>query len=182
MTITISTKAISISVTNGTAIYSGNATNGGAKVIVSDPSSGATVRYGTTSGTYNLTTVPTYTNAGTYTIYYQATATNYTSKTGSLNITISKADAKIAKVPTAKSLVYTGSAQELVTAGVGTGGTLKYSTDGTNWSTTIPTKTNAGTYSVYFKVAGDSNHNDSAVGQVTVTIGNKKLVATATNR
>ena len=181
LTITISTKAISISVTNGTAVYSGSAINGGAKVIVSDPSSGATVRYGTTSGTYNLTTVPTYTNAGTYTIYYQVTATNYTSKTGSLTITISKADAKVTKVPTAKTLTYNGSAQELVTAGVGTGGTLKYSTDGTNWSTTIPTKTNTGTYSVYFKVAGDSNHNDSNVGQVTVMIASGSIQASTTN-
>ena len=181
LTITISTKAINISVTNGTAVYSGSATNGGAKVIVSDPSSGATVRYGTTSGTYNLTTVPTYTNAGTYTIYYQATATNYASKTGSLTITISKADAKVTKVPTAKALTYNGSAQELVTAGVGTGGTLKYSTDGTNWSTSIPTKTAAGTYTVYYKVTGDSNHNDSAVGSVTVTIGTKAITVTTTN-
>ena len=181
LTIAISTKVVSISVTNGTAVYSGNATNGGAKVIVSDPSSGATVRYGTTSGTYNLTTVPTYTNAGTYTIYYQVTATNYTSKTGSLTITISKADAKVTKVPTAKTLTYNGSAQELVTAGVGTGGTFKYSTDNTNWSTSIPTKTAAGTYTVYYKVTGDSNHNDSAVGSVTVTIGTKAITVTTIN-
>ena len=180
LTIAISTKAVSISVTNGTAVYSGNATNGGAKVIVSDPSSGATVRYGTTSGTYNLTTVPTYTNAGTYTIYYQVTATNYTSKTGSLTITISKADAKVTKVPTAKTLTYNGSAQELVTAGVGTGGTFKYSMDNTNWTTSIPTKIDAGTYIVYYKVTGDSNHNDSAVSNVNVTISKGTAKVTTT--
>ena len=170
LTIAISTKAVSISVINGTAVYSGNATNGGAKVTVSDPSSGATVRYGTTKGPYNLTAAPTYTNAGTYTIYYQVTATNYASRTGSLIITISKADAKVTKAPTAKTLTYTGSSQALVTAGAGTGGTFKYSTDNTNWSTTIPTKTPAGTYTVYYKVTGDDNHNDSSAGSVKVTI------------
>lgn len=57
-----------------------------------------------------------------------------------------------------------------MTAGVGTGGAFKYSMDNTNWTTSIPTKIDAGTYIVYYKVTGDSNHNDSAVSNVNVTI------------
>ena len=37
---------------------------------------GATIKYGTTEGTYDLTTSPTYTNAGTYTVYYSVSMAN----------------------------------------------------------------------------------------------------------
>ena len=39
---------------------------------------GATVKYGTASGTYDLTESPTYTDAGAYTVYYQVTKPNFT--------------------------------------------------------------------------------------------------------
>jgi hypothetical protein len=69
------------------------------------------------------------------------------------------------------NLVYTGSAQELVTAGVADGGTMQYKlgTDGT-WSSDIPTATNAGEYTVYYKVLGDDNHGDIAEASVTVVM------------
>ena len=57
--------------------------------------SGATVKYGTVEGTYNLTSSPTYTDAGTYTVYYQVTMDNYTPVTGTQTITINKANAKV---------------------------------------------------------------------------------------
>ena len=43
-------------------------------------------------------------------------------------------------------------------------------TDSTNYNTSIPTATDAGTYYVWYKVVGDSNHLDSDAGYVTVTI------------
>ena len=54
------------------------------------------------------------------------------------------------KAPTAKSLTYTGSAQELVTSGTASGGTMQYAlgtaTEATEqYTTSIPSKTNAGT-------------------------------------
>jgi methionine-rich copper-binding protein CopC len=179
VSVTIATKAMTVSATNGSATYSGSATNGGASVSVTVPSSGATIKYGTTSGTYDLTSIPTYTNAGTYTIYYQVTATNYTTKTGSLTITINKANGSVTK-PTAKSLTYTGSAQALVNAGSSTTGTIQYKLgDSGNYSTTIPTATNAGTYTVYYKVVGDSNHNDVSEASVSVTIAKASGSVTA---
>jgi hypothetical protein len=181
VSVTIATKAMTVSATNGSATYSGSATNGGASVSVTVPSSGATIKYGTTSGTYDLTSIPTYTNAGTYTIYYQVTATNYTTKTGSLTITINKANGSVTK-PTAKSLTYTGSAQALVNAGSSTTGTIQYKLgDSGNYSTSIPTATNAGSYTVYYKVVGDSNHNDVAEASVSVTIATKAMTVSATN-
>ena len=51
----------------------------------------ATVKYGTASGTYDLTESPTYTDAGEYTVYYQVTQENFTDVTGSAVVTISQA-------------------------------------------------------------------------------------------
>ena len=47
---------------------------------------------------------------------------------------------------------------------------MKYSTDGTNYSTTIPSGTNANAYAVYYRVDGDSNINDVAAVGLNVTI------------
>ena len=87
--------------------------------------------------------------------------------------------------PTAKSLTYTGSAQELVNAGSTNDGTLYYAvttentapTDENLYTTSIPTATNAGTYYVWYKVVGDVNHNDTSADCVTVTISKAEVSA-----
>ena len=88
--------------------------------------------------------------------------------------------ASVTTAPTAKDLTYTGSEQELVTAGVASGGEMQYviGTDATTvptdgWSANISTATVAGTYYVWYKAKGDAAHSDSTPGCVTVTIKNK---------
>ena len=85
-------------------------------------------------------------------------------------------------VPTAKTLTYNGTAQELVNAGTATGGELQYSLDGTNYSTTIPTATNAGNYTIYYRVVGDAAHNDVAAATLTATIAKAALTVTAEDK
>ncbi|MGO5027358.1 S-layer homology domain-containing protein [Candidatus Agathobaculum pullicola] len=77
--------------------------------------------------------------------------------------------------PTANTLVYNGSAQALVTAGTTADGTMQYSLDNTDWSTGIPTGTDAKTYTVYYKVVGDSNYTDSEPASVSVTIAPRSI-------
>ena len=78
--------------------------------------------------------------------------------------------------PTAKTgLTYTGEAQELLTAGSTTTGTMQYSFDGTTYSTDIPTGTNAKTYKVYYKVVGDNNHDDTSPVSMSVTISRRTV-------
>ena len=73
--------------------------------------------------------------------------------------------------PTAVAdLVYKGSAQALVNAGSTDFGTLLYSLDGQNYSADIPTGTDAGTYTVYYKVEGSDNWNAVAAQTIEVTI------------
>ena len=66
----IVTKNITASATGYTGTYDGTAH--GISVSVAIPSSGATVKYGTADGTYNLTESPRYTDVGTYTVYYHS--------------------------------------------------------------------------------------------------------------
>ncbi|USF27523.1 hypothetical protein N510_002475 [Firmicutes bacterium ASF500] len=104
---------------------------------------------------------------------------NYSFTDVTKDFTIEKEKAKVTTAPEAvgEPLVFNTRAQKLVTAGAGTGGTMVYSVDGENgtYSPTIPTKTNAGDYTVHYKVQGDSNHSDSDVGSVVVTIAPKTV-------
>ena len=90
-------------------------------------------------------------------------------KTGSLPA------ATVTHVPTAKTVTYDGTEQELVNAGTTSDGTMQYSLDNVTWSTTSPKGTDAGEYIVYYMVKGDSGHSDSAVANVKVTIGQKGI-------
>ena len=92
--------------------------------------------------------------------------------------------AVVTTAPEAKTLTYTGSAQELVTAGTAKGGTMQYAlgtaTEATEpYTTSIPAATNAGTYYVWYQVGGDFNHNNSEAACVTVTVNPKAATVTA---
>ncbi|MDE6590894.1 MAG: hypothetical protein K2K53_11235, partial [Oscillospiraceae bacterium] len=96
-----------------------------------------------------------------------------------VNFEIRKADAGLTSTPQANDLTYNGALQDLVSVGTATGGTVVYTLDKDDedsYSTKIPQKTGAGTYTVYYKVQGDGNHNDAGAGQVSVTI--KRLAIT----
>ncbi len=73
--------------------------------------------------------------------------------------TIAKATPTVT-APTAAELTYTGSAQALVKSGTTDHGTLLYSLDGKTYGEEIPTGTDAGTYTVYYKVEGKQNWNE----------------------
>ena len=94
---------------------------------------------------------------------------SYATKTATYTLTVNKA-ASTYTAPTAKNLTYSGSAQALVNAGSTSHGTMQYKLDNGSWGTSIPTATNAGSYTVYYKVVGDANHNDNSGGSVAVTI------------
>ncbi len=70
----------------------------GITVTVTDPATGATVKYGTTAGAYTIDASPTQTEAGTLTVYYQVTADNYTAYAGSATVTIGQKLPKIVSI------------------------------------------------------------------------------------
>ena len=117
-------------------------------------------------------------DAGTYTASVTA-GTGDAAKTASVSYTVTKAAATVTKAPAAKTLTYTGSAQALVDAGTASGGEMQYAlgtaTEATQpYTTSIPTKTDVGTYFVWYKVVGYDNHNDTAASCITVTISKKE--------
>ena len=115
-------------------------------------------------------------NVGAYDITPSGvTASNYALTFAKGTLTVNKAASSITTAPAAKTLTYAGAAQTLVEAGVAVGGTMQYSLDGTAWATTQPQGTNAGAYTVHYKVVGDANHTDLAEATIPVTIAQATL-------
>lgn len=77
-------------------------------------------------------------------------------------------------------LVYNGKAQELVVPGVAVNGVMKYSLNNKDFSTVIPTGTDAGSYKVYYKVVNESSGVDTNSGFLTVSISEKSVVLSVT--
>ncbi|MDO4372300.1 MAG: S-layer homology domain-containing protein [Clostridia bacterium] len=121
-------------------------------------------------------------NAGTATVTItDKDGGNYT-VSGSTTFEIEKA-ASSCTAPAANSLTYNGTAQTLLTPGAATGGEMRYSlTENGAYSAAIPTSKNAGDYTVYYKVAGDANHNDTVPQSVEVTIGKAAVTVTAESK
>ena len=73
--------------------------------------------------------------------------------------------------PTANDLTYNTQEQELITKGISNDGVFKYSLEENGvFDETVPTAKNAGTYTVWYYVEGDNNHNDSNKTSVEVEI------------
>lgn len=90
---------------------------------------------------------------------------------GNKEFTIKQVPASVTQEPTANSLTYTGKAQSLIKAGVANGGTMMYRLGETgDFSETIPSATQVGSYSIYYYVKGDKNHSDTAVAVFEVKI------------
>ncbi len=78
--------------------------------------------------------------------------------------------------PSANTLTYNGTAQTLAKDGSTDGGTLVYSLEenGT-YSEEVPTGTQAGGYTVWYKVEGNSNYNGTQAQGVVVTIAPRNI-------
>lgn len=162
--------------TDKTVKWSVGGTDTGAVTLYSDADCTAGNEVGT-AATDTLTVYAKGVSAGSATVTVTSNADD--TKYASCDVTVKSASATVTEAPTAKTLTYNGQAQELVTAGTATGGTMQYAlgteTAATQpYTTSIPTATDAGTYYVWYMVKGDSNHNDSKPECVEVTINKKE--------
>ena len=95
-----------------------------------------------------------------------------------VTVTVGKANAVAATV-TANNRTYDGTEKPLVTVtGEATGGEMQYAlgtvTEATEqYTTSIPTATEAGTYYVWYRVKGDAYHKDTDPESITVRIAEK---------
>mgnify|MGYP000114366592 FL=1 len=117
---------------------------------------------------------------GTYDIYFTASKDGYSVTSSHKKLTVIKAatPASAITAPAANALTYNGNEQLLVTAGSVEAkyGEMQYrlGTSG-GFSTDIPTATDAGTYTVYYKVAGAEGYDDTIAKSIKVTISPVKI-------
>lgn len=88
---------------------------------------------------------------------------------------IAKADSVIDTEPASNSFTYDALSHGLLIEGKATGGSFKYKLGDGGWVRDIPKVKDAGEYTVWYKVAGDSNHNDTGEKSVKVTIERKDI-------
>lgn len=110
-------------------------------------------------------------NAGTATITIESNNDNYTI-TGTKTFEIEKADITSISIED-NTVTYDGKEHSVTVTGSVVGGKIEYSIDEENYSETMPTFTNAGTYTVYYKVT-KANYNDLS-GSSKVTINRKEI-------
>ena len=145
--------------------------NATAQELVTAGSGTGTMMYSLDNSTWSIS-IPKGTNATSYTVYYKAAASaNYTeSSVGSVNVSIAKVTPTVTP-PSRKSLTYNGNPQAIANTGSTNYGTLQYSLDNSTWSTSMPTRTDAGTYILYYRVVGNMNINDVPSASIETSIG-----------
>ena len=93
---------------------------------------------------------------------------NYSITKANGTLTVSKVNATC-PTTTAYSGNFNNAAHSIGVSG-GSGGTIQYSSDNSNWSTTNPSRTVSGSQTTYVRVVGDSNHNTVTCTSRTITI------------
>lgn len=119
------------------------------------------------------------TNVGTATVTIADVEGGNYIVSGSTTFSIAAADGSLTPPHGKSGLTYTGVAQDLITAGSSTTGTVQYSLDGTNYSTTIPQGTDAKEYTIYYKVVAKSGYEDVDPQSFKVSIAKKEVTVTA---
>lgn len=118
------------------------------------------VESATEAGTYSATVVP---------------KQNYAWKDGSrdekiLTWSITRTTVSFTPPDALSELIYNGEAQQLVKPGYSEDGTIMYKLENGEWSEEVPTGIDAGTYTIYYYVKGDENHDDSPTDMLQVKI------------
>lgn len=120
--------------------------------------------------------IPTATEAKTYYVCYKIIGDNNHNdltdiETQKISVTIQNADAQVT-APTAKTgLSYNGEEQVLVDGGSAVGATIRYKLGDGDWTTVIPSATDAGEYTVTWKAVADANYAvDETEKRLTITI------------
>lgn len=151
-------------------VNNGYTYNGQNRALASAASGSGTIYYSLNGGSYS-TSMPTATNAGSWTLYYYAAATSTHTQSGTYSITVSvsQAGGYVSSAPSDRGVTYNASGQTLINAGSGTG-TMYYSLNGGAYSTSLPSATDIGSYTIYYYAAASTNYTQSSTGSITAHI------------
>lgn len=155
--------------------YSGTYDGNTHSASVTSSVSGVTFKYGTVKGTYNLTSMPTYTNAGTYVVYYQATKAGYTTFEGSVKTVIQK-KATTTSLSNANGVLYvTTTGNGTITAQSSDSNIIESVTVNDKTITCMPKKYgNAGTATITVTVGETTNYKASS-DTYNVSVSNRLI-------
>ena len=169
-TVTINPADFVVTKQNYEGIYDGEAH----EIKVTTDVEDAVITYSSTEDGEYTSTVRSYTDVCSETIYYRIERANYNTVTGTLTAVITKAD--IPGVSSEDVTVTYDGAEHGIFLMKPDEATVSYKTseDG-SYSTEEPLFTDAGTYTVFYQVSIDDNYNPIE-GQNTVTIEPKELV------
>ena len=112
----------------------------------------------------------------TFTLIYTPTdSNNYNTIEESVTINVSKADVTYTAPTIIDQLIYDGNEQALINAGSTNDGIIEYKLDDKEYSTSIPTAKEAKTYTIYYRIIGDENHNNVEEQSLQVSISQAKV-------
>ena len=175
-TFTIKDGTIEASSTGYNGSYDGNSHS--ITVNVAKPE-GTTIEYRTSEEAAWSTTNPTFTNVGTYTVYWQVTKTGYTAASGSDTVNITKATLTGYSVTANPDATYDGEAHASATVTLPEGATISYTCNEVEYNA-VPSFTDVGTYTVSYTITAGGNYND-VTGSYTFTIKKGTLDVTGTD-
>ena len=131
-------------------------------VTPSYPAEGVTVKYGTESGIYELSEAPSYSDSGTYPVYFEISAEGFTTYVGSEDVVITNADQEAPSAPTKMDSTSTSIKLMEVNG-------CEYSKDGTSWqdSPDFLDLTPDTEYTFYQRFKAKANYNVSPKSEGT---------------
>lgn len=150
------------------------------ELVTAGIADGGTVYYSLSENDGWSTTIPKGKEAGKYRIYYYVKGdenhNDYKTDHGFVDVEIKKGTPSI-NVEFAKNLTYNSEKQNfIINAEIPKGTILKYRLNAKDkWTTEIPSAENAGEYTIYYKVEGVSNYNDSEEKSSKVKINQKEV-------
>ncbi|MBE6818443.1 MAG: hypothetical protein E7517_04700, partial [Ruminococcaceae bacterium] len=140
--------------------YTGDYDGAAHSIAVSVPT-GATVQYGTKAGDYSLTENPSYTNAGTYNVYYKVTMDKHTPVEGSAVVTINQIDVTVTITGHNITVNYDGKAHSADGYDFAADTTLYTAADFTFSGRAEAVRTDAGTATMGLAASQFANTNDN---------------------
>ena len=117
--------------------------------------------------------IPQGTNAGNYTVYYKfhyGTNNEYVPSPNTINASITKADLSVDLPASTSTIPYDGTEKTLLEIPSISGAEIWYKLGDGDWTTTPPTRTDAGDYSVQYKIVPNDAVNYNTIGPNTVTV------------
>ena len=168
----VNTELAVIAVNNYDGVYDGGAHT----ATLSSNIQGTTFKYGTTNGSYTLSSIPTYTNAGTYTIYWQASK-GYVIATGSATVKIEKANSTIGLSASNGYITVTSNSDGSVSATSSNTGIANVPVTGRSIRIVPVTNGGSGTFTVSVVVNESTNYKASSTATQSVTVSSRLITS-----